>query len=346
LSGQAAPVAATVLRVVHDLRRGRFLKLSALVAAGALVVSACGGPDLGKENFARTTVPAATAGSLIGPEDADESPLAAAALRPVQPCQFVDQASLAVLGTADGDPMPSSVRFDDCRAKVKDPGGKEISVDAQIGTSVSFASSKGSGQVGGLPQVEVKDTTGSSCTVSALTSRDPDLGLSFVIDYAGGDPCRAGRTLLTPAVQKLHSSPQKYAEAKGSLLDVDPCAVLTGAAVDPVVKNAKARAASLHSCVWGTSASVTVLFFPAGAPLEGDGWVKADAGTPNQAFQKQGTTGSSDCRIQWQHRPWQDDSVEVAQVQYTNYDTKPETDDPCGKALGLAKQLAPKLPQP
>jgi hypothetical protein len=346
LSGQAAPVAATVLRVVHDLRRGRFLKLSALVAAGVLVVSACGGPDLGKENFARTTVPAASGDASASSGPITDPAVAAAALRPVQPCQFVDQASLAVLGTPEGDPVPSTVRFDDCRAKVKDPGGKEIAVDAQVGTSVSFASSKGNGQVGGLPQVENKDSGGVSCTLSALTSRDPDLGITLVIDYAGGDPCRAGRTLLGPAVQKLHSSPQKYAEAKGSLIDADPCAVLTDAAVNAVVKNAKAGATSLHSCVWGTSASVTVLFFPSSPPLEGSGWVKADVGSPNQAFQKQGTAGSSDCQIQWQHRPWQDDRVEIAQVQYTNYDANPDQDDPCGKVLGLAKQVAPKLPQP
>ncbi|MDT8911698.1 hypothetical protein [Amycolatopsis sp. PS_44_ISF1] len=331
--------------MVHERRRGRFPKLSALVAAGVLTVSACGGPDLGKENFARTTVPAASGDSSASSGPITDPAVAAAALRPVLPCQFVDRASLAALGTPDGDPVPSTVRFDDCRAKVKDPGGKEISVDVQLGGLVSFASSKGNGQVGGLPQVE---NTGSddSCTLSALTSRDPDLGLSLAIDYQGGDPCRAGRTLLAAAVQKLHSAPQKYAEAQGSLIDADPCAVLSEDAVGTVVKGAKAHAVSLHSCTWGTGASVTVLFYPAGPPLEGDGWLKADVGTPNQAFRKLDPSGRSDCQVQWQHRPWLDDRVEVAQLRYTNYDARPDQDDPCGKAVGLARQLAPKLPRP
>ncbi|MGW4486503.1 hypothetical protein ACWEOE_21980 [Amycolatopsis sp. NPDC004368] len=330
--------------MVHDIERSRLAKLFPLVVAGVLAVTACGGPQLGKENFPRTTVPAASGDGGGGP--ITDAAVAAGALRQVLPCQFLDAAALSPLGTPEGDPTASSVRYDECSAKVRDAGGKELSVDVQLGAIVLFASDKTTGQVGGLPQVEVPDPTGGgSCEVSALTSRDPSLGVAFEIDYPGGDPCRAGRTLLAPAVDKLHNSPQKYPEVKGSSLTADACAVLDQSVVDGVLKGAKAAATGLHSCQWGNSPNLTVMFFPALAPLEGDGWLKADVGGANQAYAKKGTAGT-DCKVEWQHRPWQGDHVEIVQVGYTDYDLKPGTGDPCGTATTLAKGVAAELPRP
>ncbi|MFF4599045.1 hypothetical protein [Amycolatopsis sp. NPDC001319] len=326
--------------MAHALKLGR---LFALVAAGVLVLTACGGPQLGKENFPRTTVPAASGDGGSGP--ITDAAVTTGALRPVLPCQFLDTASLSALGTPEGEPAASSVRFDECSTKVRDAGGKELSVDVQLGAIVLFASDKTTGQVGGLPQVEVPDTTGGSCEVSALTSRDPSLGVAFEIDYPGGDPCRAGRTLLAPAVDKLHNSPQKYPDVKGSVLTADACAVLDQSAVDAVLKGTKGGATGLHSCQWGNSPNITVMFFPALPPLEGDGWLKADVGGANQAYAKKGTAGT-DCKVEWQHRPWQGDHVEVVQVGFTDYDLKPGTGDPCATATTLAKSVAGNLPRP
>ncbi|WIX82294.1 hypothetical protein QRX50_16780 [Amycolatopsis carbonis] len=326
--------------MAHDLKLGR---LFPLVVAGVLVLTACGGPQLGKENFPRTTVPAASGDGGSGP--ITDAAVTTGALRPVLPCQFLDNTSLSALGTPEGEPMASSVRFDECSTKVRDAGGKELSVDVQLGAIVLFASDKTTGQVGGLPQVEVPDTTGGSCEVSALTSRDPSLGVAFEIDYPGGDPCRAGRTLLAPAVDKLHNSPQKYPEVKGSVLTADACAVLDQSAVDAVLKGTKGGATGLHSCQWGNSPNLTVMFFPAFPPLEGDGWLKADVGGANQAYAKKGTAGT-DCKVEWQHRPWQGDHVEVVQVGFTDYDLKPGAGDPCATATTLAKSVAGNLPRP
>ncbi|GAB3396468.1 DUF3558 domain-containing protein [Amycolatopsis echigonensis] len=333
--------------MVHDLRFGRFLKLSALVAAGVVAtsaLSACGGPDLGKENFARTTVPAAgDSGATSGP--ITDPAVAPAVLRDLLPCQFVDKTAMSPLGTMQGDATASSTQFDACVAKATDPGGKEIRASVEVGGIVTFASDKTTGAVGGLPQVEVPDLGGGSgCVVSALTARNPDFGVSFRIDYTGGDACAAGRKLVATAVEKLHNNPQKYVPGPGTLLAVDPCSVLDEAAVDGVVKGGKPRASGLHSCDWGLIPSVRVTMFPGIAPAEGDGWLKADVGTPNQAYAKQGTTSGSSCQVKWQHRQWKEDHVEVVQLEYSNSDAQADKDDPCGKTVGLAKQLAGKLP--
>ncbi|WP_033288700.1 hypothetical protein [Amycolatopsis jejuensis] len=332
--------------MVHDHRAARFPKLSALVAVGALVLSACGGPDLGKENFARTTVPAAGDGAATSGPISDPA-VTVAVLREVQPCQFVDQGALAQLGTAQGDPVPSTVRFDECRGKAADPGGKVITANVEVGGIVLFASNKTTGAVGGLPQVEVPDPSGTTgCSVSVLTARNPDLGVSFRIDYPGGDACAAGRKLVASAVEKLHGSPQKYPSNAGSLLPVDPCTVLDPSAVDAVVMGAKPRPAGLHACEWGSVDGLRVTMFPGVQPREGDGWLKADVGGMSQAYAKQGTSSGSSCQVKWQHRLWAPERAEVVQLEYRNPDVQPAQDDPCGKATGLAKQLAGKLPRP
>ncbi|HWD01476.1 MAG TPA: hypothetical protein VG674_03290 [Amycolatopsis sp.] len=327
---------------MHDLKRELF---ALVAAAGVLGLTACGGLDLGKQNFPRTTVAASSddAGDT-GP--ITDPAVTTAALRAVQPCQFLDQASLTPLGAPEGPAEADSVTFDQCHARVKDAGGKELRATVEVGQIVVFVSGNTTGQVGGLPQVEVPDRTGGSCSVSALTSRQPSLGVTFEIDYPGGDSCAAGRTLLNSAVQKLHGSPQKYSAAPGSLVPLDPCAVLDQSAVDAIVTNAKPEASGLHSCQWGDSGAVTVRFNPGTPPLEGGGWVKADVGSENPAYAKQGLGPTSACEVEWPQRPWQGDAQELVQVQYTNIASTPDKDDPCGKASTLAKQVVPKLPKP
>ena len=330
--------------MLHDRRFGRFLKLSALVAAGVVALSGCGGPGLGKENFARTTVPAAGgSGASDGP--ITDPAVAPAALRELEPCQFVDQAAMAQLGQPKGDPIASTVNFDACRATATDPGGKTVKASVEIGGIVMSAADKTTGAVQGIPQVELPDVGSSAgCVVSALTQRTPDLGVTFRVDYDGGDACAAGRKLVATAVQKLHSSPKKLTLGQGSLVAVDPCTAMDPAALDPVVKDAKALPVGFHTCSWGLIPGVRLAFDQGVEPSEGDGWLKADAGTPNQAYSKAGTSGGSSCKVTWQHRQWKDDRVELVLVEYDNQDGDPQKDDPCGKTVALAKSVAAKLP--
>ncbi|WP_020657319.1 hypothetical protein [Amycolatopsis benzoatilytica] len=328
--------------MVHDRRFGRFLKLSALVAAGAVALSACGGPNLGKENFARTTVPASGGGVSDGP--ITDPAVTQAVLRDLKPCQFVDQTAMAQLGQPKSDPVPSSTDFASCRGSATDPGGKEVRASVDIGDIV-LSADKTTGAVGGLPQVEVPDVGSTSgCVVSALTGRNPNIGVSFRVDYDGGDACAAGRKLVATAVQKLHASPQKYTPGPGSVVALDPCTLLDQSAVEAAVKGGKPLLTGLHNCTWGLIPSVLVTMRPGVAPSEGDGWLKADVGTPNQAYSKAGNSSGAGCKVAWKHRQWLNDQVEVVQLEYLNQDGDQQKDDPCGKVVALAKNLASKLP--
>ena len=332
--------------LLPDVRRRRLPKLFLLVTAFTLPLTACG-QDLGKSNFARTTVPAAPGTGQAADGPITDAAVAADVLRAVQPCQFLTKGALGALGlgTVDDDPSPSTIAFDTCSNKAKDPGGKEMRLELEIGSATLVPrADKTTGQVGGLP-LRVNKTGETDCTVAAMTALNPDLALSVSVTYPG-DPCRPGQTLVEAVVQKVHNSPEKYSTPAGTLLTADPCATADTAVVAAAVPSAKPTLSGLHSCWWksdSASTEVTVGFLPGLPPLAGDGYSKVDLGNGVTAFQKPETGSSSRCQVQWQHRPWQGDDVELARVDYRGYSTDT---DPCAKAVAVAKNVVTKLPKP
>ena len=331
-----------MLRVFPDVRRRRLPKLFLLVTALALPLTACG-PDLGKSNFARTTVPAAAGSGQVADGPITDPAVAAGVLRTIQPCQFLTKAALGALGlgTVEDDPSPSTIAFDTCSNKVKDPGGKVIRLELEIGSTVVPRADKTTGATGGLP-LRVSKSGETDCAVAVMTALNPDMGLAVSVNYAG-DPCRPGQTFADAVVRKLHSSPEKYSTPAGTALTADPCAMADAAVVTSVVTAAKPAPSGLHSCEWkDRNPSVTVGFRPGLPPLVGDGNSKVDLGNGVTGFQKQGTGGSARCKVEWQHRPWQGDDVELAQVDYQGDDDG----DPCAKAVTVAKNVVTKVPKP
>ncbi|MEA5358176.1 DUF3558 domain-containing protein [Amycolatopsis sp., V23-08] len=334
--------------MLPDVRRRRLPKLFLLVTALTLTLTACG-QDLGRSNFARTTVPAAagTGPSSDGP--ITDAAVAANVLRTVKPCQFLTKDALGPLGlgTVEEDPTPSSISYDRCTNKVKDPGGKEMRLDFEIGSTLLPRADKTTGQVGGLP-LRVDKTDDSDCTVAAMTALNPDTAVTVTVAYAG-DPCRPGQTVLDAVVQKLHNSPEKYPTPPGTLLTADACTMAESSVVASAAPSPKQAPTGLHSCDWtsnGANPTVSVEFLPGLPPLVGDGYSKVDLGGGITGFQKKGTASAAECNVEWQHRPWQGDDVELAQVRYRNYNTQPDTDDACGKAVTVAKNVVTKLPKP
>jgi hypothetical protein len=337
-----------VHRVSPDVRRRRLPKLFLLVTALTLTLTACG-QDLGRSNFARTTVPAAAGTGQVSDGPITDAAVATNVLRTVKPCQFLTKDALGALGfgTVEEDPSPSSIAYDRCSNKIKDPGGKEIRFEFEIGSTFLPRADKTTGQVGGLP-LRVNKTDDSDCTVAAMTALNPDTALMLTVAYAS-DPCRPGQTLMDAVVQKLHNSPEKYSTPPGTLLTADPCAMAESSVVGSAAPSAKQAPTGLHSCDWtasGGNPTVTVEFLPGLPPLEGNGYSKVDLGGGVTGYQKKGTASSSECDVEWQHRPWQGDDVELAQVRYQNYNAKPDTDDPCGKAVTVAKNVVTKVPKP
>lgn len=331
--------------VLLNARRRR-ITFALTLAAALFAVPACG-QNLGKSNFARTTV-AAEAGSGDAPTGAINDPaVAAAVLRTIDPCPLVGKDVLSALGVPQ-DPVPSSTSFGGCRAKARDAGGKEFSVSVDIGASIYANNGATTSAVEGLPQIERKAKDGQSCDVGVLAMRKPDRGIVFTATYNGGDPCATARTVAAKAVKTLHASPPKYSGGQGTLTAVDPCTAADNAVVTEVVPNGAATLTSFHSCDWsaGTGPRISIGFRYGLPPEERDEWKKVDLDGGVTGYRKLGVGNSAECKIEWQHKPWVDDKVEIAAVTYQNYDEKKDETASCEKAAKVAKSVVAKLPKP
>jgi hypothetical protein len=315
--------------------------LAGLIVLGA--VTACG-PDLGKANFARTTVPAQPGSGEQAPDGPITDPaVTLAALRVVDPCGLVDKVSLADLGTP-AEPRANTIDLGMCSNEVKDAGGKTVKIAVELGSSTLGSVDKVSGAVGGLPRIEDKSDDG-SCDVTALTSRSPDLGVRVNAVYTGGDACRSAGSVLEVVVKRVHENPPKYEVDKGSLMDVDLCSVIDDQVVTTAVPAARKSASGLHICNWfGSGPTVSVAFTRGTKWTESADYKKIDLGGGVSGFQKTKTTGSSDCTIKWQHRAISGDVGENLSLNYTYYSAEASKDDPCGKSLKLVQNALTKLP--
>ncbi len=316
----------------------------ALVAA----LSACG-QDLGKSNFARTTAAAeAGPGGEVPSGDINDPAVTPAVLRTIDPCPLLSNDVLSSLGTPKDEPRPSLTSFGTCRAKVTDAGGKELSVGVEIGAS-TYVSTQGATvtAVEGLPQIERKSKDGKSCDVGIMTLRKPERGISVSVTYDGGDSCAAGRAVAAKAVKSLHASPAKYPSTAGTLTAVDPCTAADNAVLTEVVPHGATMPTSFHSCDWtpGSNPRVSIGFRYGLPPEVRDGSRKIEIGGVT-AFQKIGSGSNAECKIEWQHKPWVDDEVEIASVIYQNYDEKKDETASCEKAGKIAKSVISKLPKP
>jgi hypothetical protein len=317
--------------------------LSGLTLLGA--VAGCG-PDLGKANFPRTTVSAEPASGEQAPSGPiTDAAVSVDALRVVDPCPLVDKASLADLGTP-GAPRPSSIDLGMCSNEVKDAGGKTIKISVQLGNSSILPTTEPTGAVGGLPRIEDKQDT-STCLITALTARSPDLGITVRAGYPGGDPCRPADTVLRKVVGRVRGNPSKYAVDKGTLLNFDPCASVDDQVINEVVPAARKQADSLHGCNWGGSGPNVFISFSRDTPVtEGDGYRKIDLGGGVSGVQKAKTSRSSECTINWQHRPVDAGTSENVSVYYSYILADGSKDDPCGKDLKVVQNVLTKLPKP
>jgi hypothetical protein len=322
-------------------RRGVLVLLTGLAVAA---VPACGGPDLGRANYQRTTVSAQPGSGSVPDGPITDPAVAVSALRTVDPCPLVDAGTLGGLGTV-GQPDPSGL--DKCLNQVTDAGGKTIKFSLRLGDALFGSTDSANGQVGGLPQIEHKQDQ-STCFVTAVTSRAPDLGITAQVNYEGGDPCRPGVTALQKVIQRLHATPAKFPQPSGSLIGVDFCAVSDDAVMAQILGNdTKKQIVDLHSCGWtGRGPSANLVYRVSQEPVPEGTAKDIDLGNGVHGLAESKSKTASQCTITWMHRPTGNDQGEVVQFDYENYNADAATDDPCGKATKAVKAIVPKLPKP
>ncbi|MGC7099535.1 DUF3558 domain-containing protein [Amycolatopsis lurida] len=331
----------------------RFRTVVTAVAAVVLFGSVAGcGADLARSNFQRTTVPpepGASGGTGPAPNGEITDPaVSAKSLRLIDPCGLLSAETFSGIGTP-AEPRPSG--WDRCAADVTDAGQKKIKLSLEVGGIIIGSIEDAKTAVEGLPQLEKKD--GDTCTVTAVTSKQPKSGIVLQVDYTGGDPCGAGRTAMQRMVKKLHSNPKKHPDAPGTVISVDACTSVDTAVVAEVLggKPDDPSPMGLHGCaIRSRTPQVMITFRPTSAPAEEEGSSPVDLGGGVQGFAKTRVDGEPECTVTWRHRVIGTDeygmeNAERAEVDYNGADGTAESDGSCDKAVKVAKTVVAKLPK-
>lgn len=309
-----------------------------------LVLTGCGGPDLGKQNFDRSTVsvePAQGRGKV--PAGSVESDLVSAdTLRGVDPCGVLADGALDALGEP-GD--VSAQGWSECMVDVTDPADDEVEVRLELGASVGASPVEPSGQLAGLP-LTVNERESGGCDVTVMTSEESGLGITVGVDSEDGQVCGAGKVVLDEVLEQLHRGPATLPDEAGSVLRLDPCTVLDSADVSDVLdKDVTGEPIDLHGCVRQTEdPSVSVSFRESYDPAKSDHGDTVDLGSGVEGYSDQTSDDLDVCDVDWAHRDIDDRSVELVTLTYRDYSGDPKSDKPCDKAESVAKSVVSALP--
>lgn len=324
-------------------------RLWPVAVAACLVLAGCGGADLAKQHFPRSTVPA-TQGLGGGPTPSSAPPepgqgFTSEALRRVDPCGLMDEETLDSLGE------PAENRHRDysvCSNYMKDTEGRDLNFTLTLGNALNERGGDGATTIGGLAVVESELDDKTACFVSVVTEADPVRGIT--VQVGGDEPgglCEPGRAVLEAAVARLRDDPPRLRLAGPTLAEVQPCAALDPAAVaEQFGESADKRPSGLHMCNWNARGVSLALAFRLGiSPDETSPNAPAvDLGGGAVARQEAPADGGR-CRLEWAHVAVPGDSgrAEVVTVDFDRYTPK-AGEDVCAKAQALAKAIVQKLP--
>ncbi|MFC4004841.1 hypothetical protein ACFS2C_23815 [Prauserella oleivorans] len=308
------------------------------------LLSGCAGEDLAKANFQRTTVSAEPG---TGQGEVPEGPItdpavSQSALRTVDPCGLLTDRIVGDLGSLADEPYRSD--WGSCRVELRDAGDKTVDVGLELGETVI---AEPTGGIEGLPLVESTLDDG-TCFVTAVTGYEPTVGVTAQVEYPGGNACDAGYTLVGNVIRELRADPPRYETVPGSLVDVDPCTVVSrDALAEAFGPDVVHRPSGLHHCDFTQSGdpAASVRLYEGVLPEEGDNVTRVDLGNGVSAVQER-ITDAADCDVVWMHRPGEDGMGEVVGVNYRDYSDDATADGACAAAVTLAKGILGRLPSP
>lgn len=309
-----------------------------------LVLTGCGGADLSKQNFDRSTVPMepGQARGEVPDGPIEDAAVSADKLRGIDACGVLEDSALDRLG----DPGDFSAQgWAECMADVTAPEGAEIDVRLEVGADTGTLTAEPHGQLAGLP-LTVNDRDGGACDVTVTTSKDPEIGITADIEYDDGQACRAGKVVLDEVVQQLHDDPATLAEEPDSVIRVDPCGVLDGADVADVLgEEQEGEHRGIYSCDWvAEDPTVSVTFREGYKSTLSDDRDKVKLGSGVKGYSGQIVEDINSCDVDWTHRELEDGTIELVTVKYENYTGDPKSDKPCDKAETVAKSMVSELP--
>ncbi|SDH46720.1 Protein of unknown function [Actinokineospora alba] len=310
------------------------------------VLAGCGGPDLAKKSFPRSTVAAAAelgggGAPVDGTPVGGEAAFTAENLRVVDACVLFDDQTMASVGT----PANNRLRdFGHCAHYMKDKAGKELNFNLVLGESASGKSAEGAFKIGGLPANENELDDKTACFIGVITEASPKRAITLQISGPAGPLCEPGRKVMEGVIKNLQAGAPKLTLAKGTVAGIDPCAILDESTVTETVGETNARPTTLHACDWSAGGASFSVSFKVG-PNPDDLADAAESKPVDLGGVKAQKRESEDrCRLDWAHAPFPADKeqAEVVSLSFSRYDDK--AGDPCTKLEAAAKALIPKLP--
>lgn len=321
-----------------------------LATAVLLLVTGCGTQvDTAKRTHPRTTVPAGdlpagvTTGGVPGTGEArtNDPAFTPAKLRTLDPCALLDRDLLDEFGKPAKDDHRGG--FGECANYMEDDDGRELNITLSLGDTVSDAV-EANENIGGLPALE--DTLDDeACFIKVVTSTSPNFGIQIQANGDTEDLCGPARRLMASVVDRIRTDPPDYRLAEGTLIEVDPCGLLDADDLAPVIDAAEPTPYNVHWCSWsGDRTSLSARFRLGYDPGAGSGRGTAvDLGGGVTAYQQKTLSSYASCTLEWKHRPFAGDDVEIVTLTFEVGEAK-ENDDPCMPTQQVAKTLLGALP--
>lgn len=327
----------------------RLVAVPSAIISAILLLAGCGGTDLAKRTFPRSTIPAneenATTRNAPAPNGQPVDPaFAPDKLRLTDPCELLDEEVLEGLGKPG---RVSRSGFSRCSNFMEDKGGKDLAVTVEVGETMTSELKNADKQLAGLRSHE-QTLDDSACFVSVITQDEPGLGITVQIGYEDGDACAPGRAVAESAVGRIKAREAVVTPAKGSLIALDPCAVPDQKWVaDAVGSGHRLYPYGLHTCVWvGDTRELTLAFRQSYIPEDrkfDDGQAEVDLGGGVTGYQVSATTAFPSCEVKWVQRTGRDNEGELVEVKSAG--PKTSDFDRCATAVAFAKAVVGKIPK-
>ncbi|AXB46463.1 serine/threonine-protein kinase [Amycolatopsis albispora] len=242
----------------------------------------------------------------------------------VDPCRVLD---------GDYEPDDRAVRTYSCPYQ----GKGDVNVELVLGNPLETTGIRTSPTVIEGQGVLLNDISGGCEAMVRLPSR-PGSSVMVTNSSRDGDPCAVAETALTRALHRLRDPAVDRQVPPGSVLPVDPCAVLDDATTQRILGAAvKPESKALRRCEWAGQDTLTLHLDVMYPDTEGVGIDLG--GIPARRTEATGG-GPVTCTINWTHRGTGDGETDQVRVSYTS------SVNACGKAEEAAKSVIPKLPKP
>jgi hypothetical protein len=245
-------------------------------------------------------------------------------LRRADPCRVLDDVTVPGAGKLRAD--PSAGYLDRCSYESRS-GGK---ISVKLGDQIYVEGGRPTEDLNGR-QVLFTEISGGTCDASVQVPAQPELGVTAL-----AETCALAKATLGKVLDRLHGGGNGYTLAPGTLLALDPCAVLDRTAVARAIGPVReTKLNRVRECEWTATTSLRLTFekTPTGVPDEGS---PVDLG---------GVTGTrreleGSCALAWNHRP-----LDAQESEHVRIFASKTGGGACDAAVEFGKALVKALPR-